>query len=207
MSRFVVSTQIDIGVNRAAIVRSYPTRRLAGPEVDPDIKIWQAMKATSAAPRYITSTDGVSRRNVIEPGLVDYGTAKNNPIKDLEYECRKLYSYANDTRIIVSIGTGSGFDRHRESMEMANGIDVRSAKAQTTGEHFEEDNRNLIESGWMKYFRFNVPDLENVPLEEWKEVNRIMEKTHAYLGSPEVGQSFYACVDAIAGLLGAEQQS
>jgi calcium-independent phospholipase A2-gamma len=139
--------------------------------------------------------------------LVDYGTGKNNPIRDLYYECRKLYSYTNDTMVVVSIGTGTGFDRRQEINEMANSVDDRQAEAQGIGDKFEGDNRNLIEQGWMKYFRFNVPDLHDARLDESLEVEKIMAKTHAYLAQPDVGQKFYACVDTIIGVLKGDQGS
>jgi hypothetical protein len=182
-------------------MRSYQTRRITGPELDANMTIWQAMKATSVAPRYMLPQAGVSQRPVIEPGLVDYGTAKNNPIRDILYECRKLFRYANDMMIIVSIGTGTGLDRNSEIAEMVNNVEDRNAEARVWGQKFEADHQALIERGWMKYFRFNVPGLEDVPLEEWRHEDLIKEKTTTYLAQPEVSHMFYACVDAITTLL------
>ncbi|KAF2714998.1 FabD/lysophospholipase-like protein [Pleomassaria siparia CBS 279.74] len=183
---FVISTQVDIGINRPALVRTYPTRRMAGPELDANLTTWQAMRATSVAPRYMDHPrDTQIRSKVIEPGLVDYGTGKNNPIRDLVFECRKLYGYAHDTMVVVSIGTGIGLDRTREISEMAIRVEERAGEAQIAGEKFEKDNENLIKRGWMKYFRFNVPDLDAIPLDEWSHIESIKELTHAYLENPE----------------------
>jgi calcium-independent phospholipase A2-gamma len=144
---------------------------------------------------------GVTQRLVIEPGLIDNGTAKNNPVRDILYECRKLFRYANDMMIIISVGTGVGLDRDNEIHEMANSVEDRQAEARFWGEKFEMDHAALMERQWMKYFRFNVTGLEDVPLEEWCHEDLIKEKTSAYLAQPEVGQRFYACVDAITALL------
>jgi calcium-independent phospholipase A2-gamma len=103
--------------------------------------------------------------------------------------------------IIVSIGTGIGLDRWNEIAEMANSVEDRNAEARVWGEKFEADHLALMERGWMKYFRFNVPGLDDVPLEEWKNEDQIKEKTSAYLAQPEVSAMFYACVDAITALL------
>lgn len=197
----MVSTRIDIGTNKAALMRSYQTRRITGPELDANMTVWQAMKACAVAPRYMQPRTGVNWRPVIEPGLVDHGTAKNNPIRDILYECRKLYRYANDMMVIISIGTGSGFDPTRETPEMAKSVTDRVNEAQIWGDKFESDHSALMERGWMKYFRFNVPELNDVPLEEWCHEERIKEKTLAYLGRPDVGRAFYACVDAITSIL------
>lgn len=203
--RMVITSKVDIGFNQPAIVRSYPSRRVAGPEIEQELAIWQAIMATLASPRYLAPQEGLTRRAVIEPGLVDYGTAKNNPVRDLYFECRKLYSYTNDTMIIVSIGTGGGRHKPDELKEMAMSVRDRTLDAKTMEEKFEKDNRRLMEEGWMKYFRFNVPNLDNVPLEENLAVDMIMEKTHQYLAGPEVGRRFYAAVDAIVAILSGEE--
>jgi hypothetical protein len=182
-------------------MRSYQTRRITGPELDLNMTILQAMKATSVAPRYMLPQPGLNTRLVIEPGLVDHGTAKNNPVRDILYECRKLFRYANDMMIIVSIGSGIGIDRSKEVAEMVSSVDDRNAEARVWGEKFEADHRALMERGWIKYFRFNVPGLEDVPLEEWCCEDVIREKTSRYLEQPEVSTMFYACVEAITGLL------
>lgn len=163
--------------------------------------IWQAMRATVVAPRYMQPRSGINWRPVIEPGLVDHGTAKNNPIRDILYECRKLFRYANDMMVIVSIGTGAGLDWNHELPEMAKSVGDRNLEASVWGEKFEADHQALMERGWMKYFRFNVPDLNDVPLEEWCHEDQLKQKTLTYLGRPDVGQAFYACVDAIISVL------
>ena len=84
---------------------------------------------------------------------------------------------------------------------MANSVEDRKAEARTWGEKFEAEHAALMERNWMKYFRFDVTGLEDVPLEEWSHEDLIKEKTSAYLAQPEVGQRFYACVDAITALL------
>lgn len=199
--RFVVTTHIKIGTNKAALIRSYQTRRITGPEVDMDMKIWEAMKATSVAPRHMPPQPGITQRLVIEPGLVDHGTAKNNPVRDIVYECRKLFRYTNDMMIIVSVGTGSGLDPKSEIPEMVNAVTDRINEARSWREKFEQDNATLMERNWLKYFHFNVPGLEDVPLEEWCHEDSMKEKTSNYLAQPDVGHKFYACVDAIATLL------
>jgi len=204
---FVISTQVDIGVNRPALIRTYPTRRMAGPELDQNLTTFQAMRATSIAPRYMEPQSSQTRRAVIGPGLVDYGTGKNNPIRDLVFECRKLYGYAHDTMVIVSIGSGLGLDRNQEINEMANSVEERANDANVAGDKFEKDNEGLMARGWMKYFRFNVPGLEDVSLDEWSHIEKIKEKTHAYLGSPDVGRRFYACVDVITAIVLGEKST
>lgn len=199
-SRFVVSTHFDIGSNKAVLLRSYDSARKAGPILDTNMTVWQAMKATSVAPQYMPPTAGFLSRMIIEPGLVDHGTAKNGPVNDVFYECRKLSGYGNDRMIVVSIGTGLGFGRDNEVVKMVHALAHRSAEARACGVNFERANRLLLESGVVKYFRFNVP-LEGVALEEWCQEDLIMQKTSAYLARPDIARRFYRCVDTIAQLL------
>jgi calcium-independent phospholipase A2-gamma len=148
--------------------------------------------------------------------MVDHGIAKNNPTKDLYYECRKLYSYANDIMVIISIGTGgnngapSTEQRRTEALahpedvkEMVRSVAERSAEATLAGEKFESDQRRLIEGDppWMRYFRFEVPGLADLPLEEGLCVEEIKDRTTAYLAQEEVGRKFYAAVEAVVGVL------
>ncbi|KAF2659067.1 FabD/lysophospholipase-like protein [Lophiostoma macrostomum CBS 122681] len=204
---FVVSTKINIGSTQPAILRSYPSRRLVGPDVDTKLTVWQAIRATLGAPRYLNqaSQEGQRRKGLLEPGLVDYGVAKNNPVRDVYFESKRLYSYADDKMILISIGTGSGLDETREIPEMAKSVTERTSEADLAHYRWEGDHRAEIDGQWVRYFRFNVPNLETVPLEEWSSIDKIMEKTHAYLGDAEVGNKFYECVDAVTAVLAGEQ--
>jgi calcium-independent phospholipase A2-gamma len=200
----IISTAVEIGTNQPAIIRSYPSRRTVGPEVPRDLLTWQAMHATLAAPRYVDPSAGpreTTKRAVIQPGFVDYGTAKNSPVRDLCYECRKLYSYTNDTMVIVSIGTGTGTPSPDELKEMTKSVQERTLEAQKWGEKFEIDNRELIKQGWIKYYRFNVDTLHGLPLEEGLAPEAIEAATTAYLAREDVGTQFYAAVGAIVEVL------
>jgi patatin-like phospholipase/acyl hydrolase len=71
--RFVLAVRKDATNNRAPVfLRSYlnPGKALELPEV----KLWQAARATSAAPTYFPST------KVGSTELVDGGLAANNPL-------------------------------------------------------------------------------------------------------------------------------
>ncbi|KAL5388951.1 hypothetical protein DPSP01_002657 [Paraphaeosphaeria sporulosa] len=198
---FTITTQVKIGSNKAAVLRTYPTRRIAGPNLSDDVLIWQAMKAAVLAPRYTAPQDGRVSRSVIEPGQMDYGTTKDNPTREANYECRKLLRYSNDKVIIISIGTGSGVDSERENGEMMKSVLRRTADAERQCFEFQRDNAELINAGWMKYFRFNVPNLDDVPLEEWCNEEQIRDRTTAYLACPDTGGAFHQCVDDVTAVL------
>lgn len=188
-------------MNKAALMRSFQTRRVIGAEIDDKITISNAMRSSCIAPGYLQRTEGVAGTCTVKPGIADYGTLKNNPVRDIFYECRSVYEYAAETMVVVSIGSGQGFDPDREIPEMARIVQERSTEGGVSGEKFEADHTAFIESGCMRYFRFDVPDLHDIPLEEWCHEEKIREKTLAYLRRPEVGAMFYACADAITAVL------
>jgi hypothetical protein len=187
-------------------MRSYRTRRIAGPDVGDAMLVWQAMKAAVLAPRYAGPQNGGTSRSVIEPGLVDYGTTKDNPISDAYYECRNLYKYSNDKMVIVSVGTGFGLNADRDSGEMSKNVLKRQDDAEIQCLEFERDQEGLMKSGWLKYFRFNVPNLDDAPLEEWCNEEQFRDRTTAYLASPDTGLSFHKCVDDITAILTGTQR-
>ena len=67
----------------------------------PNIKIWEAARATSAAPFYFkpATVDGVS--------LLDGGLQANNPLGWLWNEVLNVFGAARDTSCFLSIGTGT----------------------------------------------------------------------------------------------------
>lgn len=159
------------------------------------------MKAVVIAPRYAAPQDGSISRSVIEPGQMDYGSTKDNPTREANYECRKLHRYSNDRMIIVSIGTGSALNPDRDNGGMAQSVLRRTADAERQCFEFERDNEDLMKAGWMKYYRFNVPNLDDVPLEEWCNEEKIRDRTSAYLACPDTGRAFHKCVDDVAAVL------
>lgn len=187
------------------MLRTYQTRRIAGPEVDDDLRVWEAMKAAVIAPRYTQAQSDAAWSSVVQPGLMDYGSPKDNPVSDAYYECRKLFKYTNDKMFIVSIGTGFGLDPDRESREMARSVSKRTSDAGIRCVEFEREHKRLMENGWLKYYRYNVPGLDEIPLEEWRHEDQIRKKTAAYLAGPDAGQSFYKCVDDITAILTGRQ--
>ncbi|KAF2744437.1 FabD/lysophospholipase-like protein [Sporormia fimetaria CBS 119925] len=195
---FIISTSVDLGHNQPAIIRSYPSRRNAGAEYDPNITTSQAIFSTLKTPKY---TAGAERGRYLAPGLVDLGTSKNNPIRDMYFETRKLYSYGHDAVILISIGTGTGTHLPNELRDMCDAVKQRVADAEKTREKFEKDQTVMLESGWMKYFRFNVDGLDGVPLEEARAVEDIKGRTMAYLARPEVYARFWEAVELICGVL------
>ncbi|KAL5417455.1 hypothetical protein PMIN06_007853 [Paraphaeosphaeria minitans] len=198
---FAITTQVKVSPNKAAVLRTYPTRQIARPNVSDDILVWQAIKAAVLAPRYAPPQDRKNSRLIIKPGQMDYSTAKDNPTREANYECRKLLRYSSDKIIMISIGTGSGVNPERKNSEMIKSVIRRNADAELQCFEFQRDNEDLINAGWIKYFRFNVPNLDNVPLEEWCNKEQIRDRTTAYLTCLDTSGAFHKCVDDVTAVL------
>ena len=186
---------------RPAVVRSYPTRRITNPVIKSSLKIWEAMCATAAGLRYTNPDDPAAEPSGL---LVDGSIKKSNPIKDVFFECRSLY-HINDPMLIVSIGTGAApyLDptTRSEFRDMAENVHASERNANGASAKFEWDERDILGSEWLKYFRFNDPGLAACGLEEVVERERIESMTRRYLEEivgEMAGQRFLECVEAIA---------
>jgi calcium-independent phospholipase A2-gamma len=195
---FVISTLISNDRMRPAIIRSYPTRRITNPVIKNNLKTWEAMCATAARLRYTNVSDASA-----EPSgrLVDGSIKKSNPIKEIFYECRSLY-HINDPMMMVSIGSGAAPNldatTRLEFRDMAENVLASERSAASVGAKFEYDERDIMGTEWLKYFRFCDPGLADCGLEEFGERDRIEACTRRYLGTGEAGQRFQECVEAIA---------
>ena len=186
---------------RPAVIRSYPTRRITNPVIKSTLKTWEAMCATAAGLRYTNPDDPAAEPSGL---LVDGSIKKSNPIKDVFFECRSLY-HINDPMLIVSIGTGAApyLDptTRSEFRDMAENVLASERNANGASAKFEWDERDILGSEWLKYFRFNDPGLAACGLEEGGERDRIEDMTRGYLEDrfgEMAGQRFQECVEAIA---------
>ncbi|UNI22755.1 hypothetical protein JDV02_008616 [Purpureocillium takamizusanense] len=96
---FCMAVNQQAGNNRAPIfLRSYQNKQEMS--LIPDIKIWQAARATSAAPAYFAPI------TVGDYTLVDGGMGANNPLGWLWTEVLAVFGPARPTSCFLSIGTG-----------------------------------------------------------------------------------------------------
>ncbi|KAJ5679821.1 hypothetical protein N7462_008065 [Penicillium macrosclerotiorum] len=98
---FLMATNARAGNNRAPVfLRSYKNPNNMENSALVNIKLWQAARATSAAPAYFKplQVDGFT--------LVDGGLGANNPLGWLWTEVLGVYGPARATDCFLSIGTG-----------------------------------------------------------------------------------------------------
>lgn len=154
--------------------RSYESSR----DVTDDCLIWEACRATSAAPTFFPPIMIGNPSAAYVDGGLDY----NNPIRPLMEEAVRIWPERN-IGSIISIGTGVPEYKDvgrkiRPLFETLKAISVDTEKV--AREVDEELSSRYGESN--PYFRFNVRNgLEQVGLEEWKEFDRTKLATEAYL--------------------------
>ncbi|THU98322.1 FabD/lysophospholipase-like protein [Dendrothele bispora CBS 962.96] len=177
--------------------RIFRTYKLLG-NSDPNCKIWQAARATTAAPTFFKciSIPGVGG---IEETFIDAGIRCNNPAEQVREEAKRLFGENRTVGVFVSIGTGHPgtiglskpdvFQRLLPSQLISTlkniATDCESVADQLATRYGEES----------VYFRFNVTHgVGQISLEEWEKISEIVTHTRAYLQDSRIS----AYVDSVA---------
>ncbi|KDR80872.1 hypothetical protein GALMADRAFT_135962 [Galerina marginata CBS 339.88] len=163
---FVLATRADDISNRVAThLRTYINKNVE--KSFADYKIWEAARATSAAPTYFP------RIKLDDYEYVDGGLGFNNPVLLLMGEARLHFGFARPFGCLVTIGTGMGpnISLPAEGTNVFNnvvgtaGLLVSMWELATKGEHANQMAEPLCEKG--TYYRFNVG--EKLAEKRWVE--------------------------------------
>lgn len=152
--------------------------------------IWQACRATSAAPLYFPNMT-INGRTYWDGGL-----KSNNPIMEVIDE--SLLEFPGTSfQAIVSIGTGKppSADPGQNVFGFVNYL-LRQM-TNTEDKHDEFRNRHPDELG--NYFRFNeAHDLHKIDLASWKELDRVEELANEYVDSDHGKALISSCARKLA---------
>ncbi|KAG0647789.1 Patatin phospholipase domain-containing 8 [Hyphodiscus hymeniophilus] len=164
----------------AVLLRSYTT--WVASEENYDCFIWEAARATSAAPLFFEST----KLEASSATFVDGGLHLNNPITEVINEAESLWPGAPH-KSIVSIGTGwidvKGLDVSQLKCHnvVKTCIDL-ALNSNKEAQKFIRGNKgkDLAEAGI--YHRFDVDrGIETVSLDQWQKMDEVDAFTQAYL--------------------------
>lgn len=176
-------------------------RNYAMPGSPNDCKIWEACRATSAAPTIFPPM-------VIGPtkiAYVDGGIGRNNPIVELEREAKELWKHKRDIGCIVSLGTGK-MPRPNVGKGLRSLVSALQSIATDTESAAKSFEANVIQTFGSKqevYFRFNVDQgLEGIGLEEWTQFSTIQVATQAYVETPHVKSKIELCAERLLNPVG-----
>ncbi|CAD0047936.1 unnamed protein product [Aureobasidium pullulans] len=148
-----------------------------------DLTIWQAARATSAAPTFF-------KQLVIgNHQFIDGGLGSNNPCRVLLKECQQIYRKKPGCTVSCIISIGSGMPKNIGISEL-NGIGfswLRDVVKTLSGMATDCEAINEEVATWFKatpnlYYRFNVEQgLQDVEMDKHEKLNIVTAKTEGYL--------------------------
>jgi predicted acylesterase/phospholipase RssA len=156
------------------------------------MKIWEACRATSAA---LTFFDPIVVDELI---YSDGGLHYNNPVELLHGEASEVFP--GREQLIVSLGTGIGTPKEFNPTlkTIAQTLADLNTETERTAENFyRREDGKAAKAG--RYYRFNVPGMGDIGLEEADELHQIRVLTEKYLEGSELGQKADACAKQMAG--------
>ena len=188
-SSFVCATRAQ--TIHPVLLRSYPTHSVS--ESDHECFLWEAARATSAAPLFFESIKSRSGAVFVD-GAIEY----NNPIARVIREAEEIY-HEQEYGCIVSIGTGridsKGFDvKKLEGFDVLRTCVEVSMSSSKQAEKFasEKQGKQLLRQ--KKYFRFDVEQHQHIiQLDEAKKLDLIDATTEAYLGRTDKEEDLIHC--------------
>jgi predicted acylesterase/phospholipase RssA len=166
-----------------------------------DCPIWQAARATSAAPTFF------KRIRIGEKGLeeefIDGGLGCNNPVKQVLEETEAIFGSGQHVACIISIGCGQAGVvglKSPDAFQKALPLDLITVLRQiaTNCESAAEEIEKRFQNIPNVYFRFNVDQgMQGVTLADGEKLGEVTQHTMQYIQKLVVNQGINAAVDAI----------
>ncbi|KIW32267.1 uncharacterized protein PV07_03827 [Cladophialophora immunda] len=160
------------------------------------LKVWEAARATSAATSFFPAME--IRSSNLKMGYVDSGVVSNNPIHTVWNQAHYFWPLDEYELFLLSIGTGVSSDAKLSGglNKITKALIKLATETERTADEFSEDHHHLIKEEL--FFRFNVTQgLQDIQLDEAKNMNTIVEATLAYLHKPMVANMVTRCVKRI----------
>lgn len=167
-----------------------------------DCKIWEAARATSAAPTYFPRIEiGPLNR---KQAFVNACIGCNNPTNEVIQECELIYGSDAKVACIVSIGTGRpevirwekpGLFQKAFPIKLCKAL----AKLATDTEGMAEQlQRRFSSDSRTVYWRLNVSrGLQTISLEEWERLGEVEGYTQNYMKEKLVSDQIDKLVDVL----------
>jgi predicted acylesterase/phospholipase RssA len=155
------------------------------------LKIWQACRGTSAATTFFEPL------TIGEDIYSDGGLLCNNPVQLVHIEGADMFP-GRET-LLLSLGTGLLSDNLFNPNFANVGKQLADLATETEKEadsFFRRDGAQAARS--QRYFRFNVPNIGNIALDEAKELNAIKDAAEKFLNIGEVNLKIRICSEQLA---------
>ncbi|KAI1142817.1 FabD/lysophospholipase-like protein [Hypoxylon sp. FL0543] len=148
-----------------------------------DIKIWEAARATTAAPSFFPPM--VVSRGDSTMTFIDGAMGCNNPVYELIDEATALFGTDCVLGCLVSLGTGFAGPLTigvRKGIRQKLDLLLNVKKMATDTENFHKILRRQIRAELETYFRFQLPSgAEKIGLHQYKKLDKLSELMQAYI--------------------------
>jgi hypothetical protein len=186
-------------------IRTYVARANAGP----DCLIWEAARATTAAPTLFKRIAIAAEPGHPPQEYVDGGVRCNNPVREIMEEARAVFGGDATLGCLVSVGAGhpgviglakpDAFQKLLP-LDLVRALTRVAADCESEAQSAARRFRNTPD----RYFRFSVTHgAGEISLEEWQRMDELTAHTDAYLKDVVVSRS----VDKLVSLLCGRQES
>jgi predicted acylesterase/phospholipase RssA len=172
------------------------------PRADINCKIWQAARATSAAPTFFKRIK-IGRKNA-EIHYIDGAMGCNNPVTQALEEAQLTFE-SHPVDCLLSVGTGQAQtvglpepDAFQKLLptEAITVLKRLATDSEKTAEDFEKRFKNVPGV----YFRLNVEQgMQGITLEEWKKLDEVTTHTIQYMQKVKVSEEVDNLVNVLAG--------
>ena len=166
-----------------------------------DCTIWEAGRATSAAPTFFErieiGPEGAKQE------FVDAGVGCNNPIKEVIKEAGLIWSLKRKVACIVSIGTGQAkVIRYEKRSKIETKLPIKLAESlvalATDSGQAAEEMEERYQGNDRAYQRLNVDrGLQDIDVEEWEKLGKVEGYTEDYVAQAAVSGKIDEIVTAL----------
>ncbi|KAI9686759.1 MAG: hypothetical protein M1822_002818 [Bathelium mastoideum] len=200
-SSFVCTSDIKAMGGSPVLLRTYETG-----SASINCQIWEAARATSAAPTFFPPIKFQERTG---NEFIDAAIGCNNPTKELIKEAKSYYRLKgynlSKPTCIVSIGTGQKdlIQLHKAAsvfwFKDRTGLSIAPVLANIVTDcentHDEVALSCIEEHLTNRYFRFNAPQgMQNIVLDEWEKLDDIRTYTDKYMRLNQTENELLRCV-------------
>ncbi|KAF2195377.1 FabD/lysophospholipase-like protein [Zopfia rhizophila CBS 207.26] len=152
---------------------------------DRQTRIWEALRATSAAPTFFEEMQFGTPKVT----YLDGGVGFNNPCAEVDYAAKALWE-GRSIGVIVSVGTGlqsiPSVKKIASWLPFGLGTDISLASAlasmATSTARVDNEMKRMYYNTDTRYYRFDVDrGLDNISLEQWMKEDEMASLTEQYM--------------------------
>lgn len=161
-------------------------------------QIWQIAQATTAAPFYF------SPMQLEDRVFLDGGIHTNNPTREAVRDLESLYNGILNDACIVSVGSGlaskHGSPKHPLKIPWIRSIEAILAFTRQIVTQTESTHRavsDILEHSHASYFRFNVEEIGDTRIDNWRLLEHISNRTCQHLSTDATRDTLDRCAKVL----------